>query len=76
MAEVSLEEVSHAFQSNNVEKLRSLYVSLSNEIKSESLIKEGDHFRLLSENYKSLSRCFQVEWCIPQEFVGDLIPLR
>ena len=75
MAGVSLlEEVSHAFQSNNVEKLRSMFVSLSNEIESESLI--NDHFYLLSENYKALSRCFQVEWCIPQEFVGDLIPLR
>ena len=70
-----IEEVLHAFQIDDAMKLRSFFISLSNEIVSESFLKHGEHYNLLSEN-KSLSRCFEVEWCIPQEIAGDLIPLR
>ena len=77
MASVSeLEEGSQTLKSYNLERINSLYEKLSFEIANQesSFIKEGDHFRLLSER-KGLSRCHLATWCLPK-VAEDFIPLK
>ena len=62
-----LEEVLVALKSNDSNKLQNKYEELMLELcSSQSSI----------SNTSDLMRCFQAEWCIPQELSENFIALR
>ena len=71
-----LEEGYCALKSGSLEHIQCLFDRLSNELfKNNVFLRDTDRARCMNEK-KGLSRCHQVEWCMPKSVGKDMITLR
>ena len=72
-----LEEGFRALKSESLDVIKLLFDRLQFEVFNGDFVflRNGEHFQFLTEK-KGLSRCFEVDWCIPKSLEKDYIPLR
>ena len=72
-----LEEGHRVLKSGDLNVIKLLLERLQSEVFSGDYVflKNEKHFEFLSGK-KGLSRCFEVEWCLPKLLEKDYIPIR